>query len=101
MFRNQLIAEGVLQSGKYDFVYTGLFCFQEDKSAIETAEHFKSLLNPLHADFRIVTYSDFIGKIQTQEIDWEKREWSMLLWARYCATVLSDPTIRQLVEEYK
>ena len=27
--------------------------------------------------------------IQKTEIDWETREWSMMLWARYCGSKLS------------
>lgn len=96
LFRNQLIAEGLLQNKKYEFVYTGLFCYQGDKGAIDTATDFRNLLNPNNSDFRIITYSDFIKNIQMLNIDWKLREWSMLLWARYCGTTLSEATIRHL-----
>lgn len=99
LFRNQLIAEGLIQNKKYTFVYTGLFCFQDDFSAIETGKFFQSLLNDKTTDFKIVTYSDFIKSIQQLDIEWNKREWSMLLWARYCATVLSESTTKQLENE--
>jgi len=99
LFRNQLIAEGLIQNKKYTFVYTGLFCFQDDFSAIETGKFFQSLLNDKTTDFKIVTYSDFIRSIQQLDIEWNKREWSMLLWARYCATVLSESTTKQLENE--
>lgn len=96
LFRNQLIAESLLQNNKYNFVYTGLFCFQEDHEAIETGLHFKELLNSEKTNFNIITYADFIKNIQMLNIDWKYREWSMMLWARYCATILSEPTIKQL-----
>lgn len=99
LFRNQLLAEGLLQNNKYSFIYTGLFCMQEDKDAIATAKHFESLLNPLNTNFKIITYKDFIINIQRLNIDWDKREWTMLLWARYCATKLSFSTIEQLKTE--
>lgn len=96
LFRNQLIAEGLLQNKKYSFVYTGLFCFQDDISAIETANGFQNLLSKENSNFKIVTYSDFIRNVQTLNIDWKHREWTMLLWARYCATVLSSETVKLL-----
>lgn len=96
LFRNQLIAESLKLNKKYSFVYTGLFCMQEDEGAIETATYFQSLLNPINTDFKIITYKDFITNIQKLELDWEKREWTMLLWARYCAIRLSESTIKQL-----
>ena len=96
LFRNQLIAEGLLQNKKYSFVYTGLFCFQDDSSAIETAKEFQNLLNKENSNFMIVSYSDFIRNVQMLNIEWKHREWTMLLWARYCATILSNETVKQL-----
>lgn len=96
LFRNQLIAEGLLQNKKYSFVFTGLFCYQDDNNAIETAQEFQKLLSKDNSNFKIITYADFIRNIQMLNIDWKQREWTMLLWARYCATVLSDTTIKQL-----
>lgn len=97
LFRNQLIAESLKQNNKYAFVYTGLFCMHEDLKAIETAKYFKSLLNPKTSNFNIITYNDFITNVQKLDIDWEKREWTMLLWARYCGTVLSKSTVNKLI----
>lgn len=96
LFRNQLIAEGLIQNKKYSFVFTGLFCYQGDSATIETAMGFKKLLNEEKSNFHVITYSDFITAIQMLDIDWAKREWTMLLWARYCATVLSDTIVKQL-----
>jgi hypothetical protein len=95
LFRNQLIAEALLQHNKYKFVKTGLFCYQQDQSAINTAQGLqKMLFNP--DSFTIITYSDFIEAVQRLELGWQKREWTMLLWARYCATVLSEAVYEQL-----
>lgn len=96
LFRNQLIAESLVQNNKYSFVFTGLFCYQEDSDAISIAKGFQELLNESNTNFKIITYSDFISKIQMLDITWQNREWAMLLWARYCATILSDPIIKQL-----
>ena len=91
LFRNQLIAEALLQNGKYDFLRTGLFCHQLDDSAINTANELQNrLTNP--ESFTIITYSNYIEEIQRLDLDWEQREWTMLLWARYCAIILSEST---------
>jgi hypothetical protein len=95
LFRNQLIAEALVQNKKYDFVETGLFCYQQDKHAIKTADEFQKMLNnPSH--FKIITYKDFIERVQKIDLNWNQREWTMLLWARYCATVLSDTTYNKI-----
>ncbi|HEY5536084.1 MAG TPA: hypothetical protein VIL99_14255 [Ignavibacteria bacterium] len=96
LFRSQLIAEGLLQNKKYEFVFTGLFCHQDDINAIKTANDFSELLNFDNINFRVVTYPEFIKCMQMLDIDWSLREWSMLLWARYCGTVLSESTVNKL-----
>lgn len=95
LFRNQLIAEALIQQKKYDFVKTGLFCYQDDESAIKTARVFQQMLtNP--TNFQIITYRDFIEAVQRMDINWKLREWSMMLWARYCGMILSDEVNKQL-----
>ncbi|MFA4851030.1 MAG: hypothetical protein WC599_00740 [Bacteroidales bacterium] len=92
LFRSQLIAEALIQHKRYDFVLTGLFCYDEDESAISTANEFKKkLTNP--DDFTLIKYREFIGKVQQLDLDWRQREWTMLLWARYCATILSERVV--------
>lgn len=88
LFRNQLIAEALVQNKKYDYVITGLFCHQDDKS-IEVGKEFQSMLREGSKIFKIITYQDFIESIQKQDISWEMRELSMILWARYCGSGLS------------
>ncbi len=90
LFRNQLIAEALVQHQKYDFVKTGLFCHHDDSAALNTAKQFQSMLNDGENVFNIITYKDFIAAIQRLELTWEQREFSMLLWARYCGTKLSE-----------
>jgi hypothetical protein len=95
LFRNQLIGEALLQNGNYNFVRTGLFCYQNDQSAKYTGIEFKKML--LDPDsFQTITYSDFIANVQQLHLEWEKREWTMMLWARYCATSLSKFTTTKL-----
>lgn len=89
LFRNQLIAQALLQNKKYDFVITGLFCHSDDK-AVETGLKFQSMLNGKDEVFKVITYQDFIEAIQKSDISWEMRNLSMMLWARYCATELSQ-----------
>lgn len=95
LFRNQLIAEALLQNKKIDFVRTGLFCYQEDFDALKTGNSFKSMLTAPDS-FQVLTYADFIRNVQQLDIEWKYREWTMLLWARYCGTILSNETILQL-----
>ena len=89
LFRNQLIAEALKQNGEYEFVITGLFCHKDDK-AIETGFKFQEMLNGKDNSFKIITYQDFIAELQRMDISWEQREFSMMLWARYCGTQLSE-----------
>ncbi|NIT75101.1 hypothetical protein GWO43_30435 [candidate division KSB1 bacterium] len=69
---------------------TGLFCHHDDSAALNTAKQFQSMLNDGENVFNIITYKDFIAAIQRLELTWEQREFSMLLWARYCGTKLSE-----------
>ena len=89
LFRNELIAEALRQNKKYDFVKTGLFCYPDDISAISTAENFQGMLNDPQS-FKTITYNSFIENIQRLDLNWRQREWTMLLWARYCDFQLSD-----------
>ena len=69
---------------------TGLFCEPGDEGAIATGQAFKSMLRDGDSSFHVVTYAQFIEAVQRLELTWEQREWSMMLWARYCALGLSD-----------
>ena len=90
LFRNQLSAAAFVQNGDYDIVYTGLFCHQDDKSALKIGTEFQGMIKEGDKVFRVITYQDFITKVQRLEMSWEQRELSMLLWARYCGTQLSE-----------
>lgn len=90
LFRNQLIAESALLNKTYDVAYSGLFCFGQDDNALTKGQAFQGMLKNGQERFQIITFSNLIETIQKQVIDWETREWTMLLWARYCATGLSE-----------
>jgi hypothetical protein len=89
LFRNQLIAEALLQNKEYDFVFTGLFCHHDDRQAIEVGEEVREMLNS-DTLFRVITYREYIEEVQQLPLDWAKRELVMMLWARYCTTRFSD-----------
>lgn len=89
LFRNQLIVESAMTNQSFDIGYSGLFCFQQDKNALSKGKAFQEMLKNGKERFKIITFADLIETIQKTEIDWETREWSMLLWARYCGTELS------------
>ncbi len=95
LFRNQLIAEALIQNKKYDFVKTGLFCHQQDNSTIQTGNVLKEKLVDSDS-FTIITYENFIESVQQLNLNWKQREWTMLLWARYCGTILSDSVFEEL-----
>jgi hypothetical protein len=94
LFRGQLIAESLVQNGKFDLVLTGIFCFQEYVNAIETGKSFQEMLKDGEKYFRIISYADFITSLQKLELPWEVREWSMRLWARYLGLTLSHEHFR-------
>jgi hypothetical protein len=89
LFRNQLIIENVMLKSGYDVAYSGLFCYQGDDSSIFRGNAFQKMLKNGEERFKIITFANFIQTIQRMDIDWETREWSMMLWARYCGTELS------------
>ena len=74
LFRNQLIAEALIQHKEFDFVITGLFCHHDDKDAIDSGNEFKNMLNKSDHDFMIVTFRDFIETVQ--KLDKETRIYS-------------------------
>lgn len=89
LFRNQLIIESALLNKSYDLAYSGLFCYQHDENALTKGNSFRKMLKNGEERFKIITFANLIEAIQKMDIDWETREWSMLLWARYCGTELS------------
>lgn len=91
LFRNQLVGEGLRQRGDFDEVHVRLFCSPSDQEARATGQAFSGLVKASgNASFGVITYQDFIAAAQRQALDWEDREWTMLLWARYCGLCLSD-----------
>lgn len=95
LFRNQLMAEAMCHFNDYDIVKTGLFCFEKDLQAIATGNEFQSMLTNGTDKFTVITYADFIEKTQQLNLTWYQREWTMLLWARYCGFQLSDEVSKQ------
>ncbi|MCW0484545.1 PGN_0703 family putative restriction endonuclease [Gaoshiqia sediminis] len=90
LFRNQLIVESALLNKRYDVAYSGLFCFEQDDNALTKGAAFQKMLKQGEERFKIITLAQLIETIQQLQLDWESREWSMMLWARYCATRLSN-----------
>ena len=99
LFRNQLIAEASMQNKKFDFVMTGRFCHQNDQSAINIGNTFQRMLKDGEKAFQVITYQDYIEAMQRLDLDWDKRELSMLFWARYCGTKLSEGVYEQFQRE--
>lgn len=93
LFRNQIIAESLLQSGSYEFVKTALFCADDDKAAQETGKEFGQMLKQ---DLSVITFFDFIAVMQKCNLTVEQRKNTMLLWARYIGYELSQ----MVLDEY-
>ena len=94
LFRSQLMAEAMLQHKRYDIVKTGIFCFQDDVGSIVSGTAFKNKL--ADGKFKVITYSEFIANAQKLNLTWHQREWTMMLWARYCGLGLSESVYNQL-----
>lgn len=90
LFRNQLIVESAKLNKIYDVVYGGLFYFQDDTNAKTKGEAFQKMLVDGSERFKLISYQAFLENLQKMDIPWEVREWSMLLWARYCGKKLSN-----------
>lgn len=87
LFRNELLANTLK---KFDIVYTGLFFYHLDEKTKSIGENFKTTLYCGKNNFKMITYKDFLTNLQKCDIDWKLREWTMLLWTRYCGLTLSD-----------
>lgn len=96
LFRNELIAESAIQNNKFKFVHTGLFCHPSDFHAIRVASEFQQMLHTGVERFKVITYDNYLTELQKMDLNWEMREWTMMLWARYLATNLSKNLFEQL-----
>jgi len=90
LFRNQLIVESALLNQSYEIAYSGLFCYEGDSNALSKGIAFQSMLKNGKERFHIISFNSLLTTLQQLNLDWETREWTMLLWARYCATQLSN-----------
>lgn len=96
LFRNQLISESAVLNGEYSFSIAGLFCHPDDEAAFEIARQFKSALRDGDKRFQIITYWDFIECVLEIGPTRQRREFAMMLWARYLATQLSDQAFERV-----
>lgn len=96
LFRSQLLAEGLVISGEFQNVITGLLCHHEDTIALRIATEFQNMLSSGESRFRIIPYSKYFAVLQRLSLPWSLRELTMLLWCRYCGLTLSDETFRQV-----
>ena len=90
LFRNQLIAETMLQNNLVDEVITGLHFNHLDENAEAIGKAFRNMLVNGSDRFILISQRDFITSLQKMDLAWERREWVMMLWARYCAVNLSE-----------
>lgn len=94
LFRNQLIVESALLNKSCNIGYSGLFCYSGDDNALTKGEAFQKMLKNGEERFKIITFADVIESLQRMNLDWETREWTMMLWARYCGIKLSERSIK-------
>lgn len=99
LFRSQLLAEGLRQRGDFDEVHVRLFCAPQDQKALSTGQEFAQMIGASdRTSFGVITYESFIATAQEQPLEWPDREWTMLLWARYCALSLSEEAYKEAVD---
>lgn len=87
LFRNEIL--GMLLKTEFDFVITGLFCHHDDKKTVAAGLEFQKKIGN-GKDFILLTYADYFERMQKLDLPWEIRELVMMLWARYCGTMLSN-----------
>ena len=95
LFRNEILACLKLKEDDFDFVITGLFCHQDDKATGKGLE-FEKIIGNGNDDFIVLTYADYIERMQKLDLTWEQRELVMMLWARYCGLQLSERLLMSL-----
>jgi hypothetical protein len=61
---------------------------------LEIGKEFQGMLVDVSSRFRIITYMEFISGLQRMDLSAGRREWTMLLWARYGAPVLSGEAFK-------
>lgn len=86
LYRNQLIAEALLQAGDYKFVKTALFCAPDDTNAKNIGDEFGKMLK---SSFTVIDFFEYITAIQKLDLTPTQRKNTMMLWARYMAHELS------------
>lgn len=86
LYRNQLIAEALLQAGDYQFVKTALFCAPDDTNAKNIGDEFGNMLK---SSFTVIDFFEYITAIQKLDLTPTQRKNTMMLWARYMAHELS------------
>ncbi len=96
LFRNELIAESMIQHHHVDEAFTGLFYCNLDESTFNTGMEFREMLVEGGDRFKIVSQKDFITAVQKMDLSWEQREWVMMLWARYLGLDLSRSIIAKV-----
>ena len=87
LFRNEML--GCFVKKEFDFIKTGLFCNHADEKAVSAGKEFQGKIGNRKNDFIMLTYADYITRMQKLDLSWEERELVMMLWVRYCGTQLS------------
>jgi len=86
LYRNQLIAEALLQKGHYQFVKTALFCSPDDENAKNVGNEFGKMIK---SSFTVIDFFEYITAMQKLDLTPTQRKNTMMLWARYMAHELS------------
>jgi hypothetical protein len=93
LFRNELLGMLIKIKPDIDFILTGLFCHHDDKKIVSAAKEFQKKIGNGKDDFILLTYADYLERMQKLNLNWEQRELVMMLWARYCGLKLSIEVI--------
>ncbi len=96
LLRTHLLSQALRLAGDFTEVHTCVFSsgMKGDKCPAIAAD-FKARVRQLPTSlFFQLDFATFIAQAQQLDLSWPEREWTMQLWARYCATSLSERVAR-------
>jgi hypothetical protein len=97
LLRTHLLSQALRLAGDFTEVHTCVFSSGLKGDACPSiAADFGARVRQLPSSrFFQLDFIAFIAQAQRQDLSWAEREWTMLLWARYCATFLSERATRR------
>jgi hypothetical protein len=83
LFRNELMAKNMEENKEYEFVFTGLFCHNDDKPTVDAGKRFVEKLGDGQRKFRTFTHSEFFEIMGQLTLTPMQQFWLRMLRVRY------------------